>query len=136
MMNMATLQGTDNSIQSGIMAADTLIKNWERIEKGDGLNYAFRNVMRESEVNQELYKSRSTRGMFEKGLFAGMAYSVSYELLTTAFSFECYYSNRSISYIPTQSNRAIDGSFKTNIQIMISSFPAYFLEIGIYSLIQ
>ena len=125
MMNMATLQGTDNSIQSGIMAADTLIKNWERIEKGDGLNHAFRNVMRESEVNQELYKSRSTRGMFEKGLFAGMAYSVSYELLTTAFSFECY-----------QSNRAIDGSFKTNIQIMTSSFPAYFLEIGIYSLIQ
>ena len=78
MMNMATLQGTDNSIQSGIMAADTLINNWERIEKGDGLDRAFINVMKESGVNRELYKSRSTRGMFEKGLFAGMAYSVSY----------------------------------------------------------
>lgn len=77
MMNMASLQGTDNSIQSGIMAADTLINNWEKIEKGEGLSHAFTNAMKESEVNKELYRSRSTRGMFEKGLFAGMSYSVS-----------------------------------------------------------
>ena len=92
-MNMATLQGTDNSIQSGIMAADTLLGNWEKIERGEGLHHAFTHAIKESRVNKELYRSRSTRGMFEKGLFAGMTYSVSYlyiRLIVNLVSFSLY----------------------------------------------
>ena len=69
MMNMATLQGSDNSIQSGIVAADTLIQNWSKIEQGGLLN-EFAEEMKKSGMNKELYRSRSARGMFEKGLFA------------------------------------------------------------------
>ena len=72
---MSSLQGTDNSIQSGIVAADTIVKEWDRIKEGYILHKYVNQLKRTSFMN-ELHRTRSLRTMFEKGLFIGMTYAV------------------------------------------------------------
>lgn len=70
-MNMASLQGVDNSIASGVMAADAI---GDALAGKEGLGYGER--LRRSETVKRLRRSRSLRAMFQKGLLCGMTYAV------------------------------------------------------------
>ena len=70
-MNMASLQGVDNSIASGVMAADTI---GDVLEGKEDMSYGER--LRRSEMVKRLRRSRSLRAMFQKGLLCGMTYAV------------------------------------------------------------
>ena len=72
---MSSLQGTDNSIQSGIVAADAIVKEWNAIQEGC-LLHEYENKLKRYSFMKELHRTRSLRTMFEKGLFAGMVYAV------------------------------------------------------------
>ena len=74
-MNMISLQGTHNAIESGIIAADSLLQEWEGVTPGSVVS-SYETNLRQSQCMKELHRSRSNRAMFEKGLFSGMAYSV------------------------------------------------------------
>ena len=71
-MNMSSLQGVDNSIASGIVAADAIGDALEG--KGDETSYGER--LRRSETIKQLRRSRSLRATFQKGLLCGMTYAV------------------------------------------------------------
>ena len=74
-MDMSSLQGANNSIQSGIIAADSIVKEWEKIKEGF-LLHEYEAKLKQSPFMKELHRSRSVRAMFEKGLFTGMTYVV------------------------------------------------------------
>ena len=71
-MNMARLQGVDNSIASGVMAADAIADALK--EKKGETKYGER--LRRSETIKRLRRSRSLRAAFQKGLLCGMTYAV------------------------------------------------------------
>ena len=69
-MNMASLQGVDSSIASGVAAADAVSDALE----GKAMRYG--EQMRQSEAIRRLHRSRSLRAMFQRGLLCGMTYAV------------------------------------------------------------
>ena len=74
-MNMLSLQGSHNAIETGILAADSLLEEWESLAPGS-ISKAFPAKLEKSRMRRELYCSRSSRAMFHAGLLSGMFYSV------------------------------------------------------------
>ena len=74
-MNMLSLQGSHNAIETGILAADSLLEEWKSLSPGS-ISRVFPAKLEKSRMRKELFNSRSNRAMFEKSLLSGMTYSV------------------------------------------------------------
>lgn len=77
-MNMLSLQGSHNAIETGILAANALLEEWDSLAPGS-ISRAFPAKLEKSRMRRELYNSRSQRAMFRAGLLSGMVYSVGIE---------------------------------------------------------
>lgn len=71
-VNVAKIKGIHNAMRSGMLAAETIIKEGPAPQK-ELLN--FTQLVKNSIIGRELYKARNLRPAFHAGLWAGLAYS-------------------------------------------------------------
>ncbi len=71
-VNVAKIKGIHNAMRSGMLAAETIVKEGLAAQKEFS---GFTNAVKNSELGKELYAARNLRPAFHAGLWAGLAYS-------------------------------------------------------------
>lgn len=71
-VNVAKIKGIHNAMRSGMLAAETLVKEGISAQKEFS---GFTDTVKSSTIGRELYAARNLRPAFHAGLWAGLAYS-------------------------------------------------------------
>ena len=84
-LNVAKIKGTHNAILSGMIAAKTIVDNFNHLNNSDDLSYelkAYQENIYQSKIMTELKAVRNIRPSFQLGLLPGLVYSaIDYYLL-------------------------------------------------------
>jgi electron-transferring-flavoprotein dehydrogenase len=80
-VNVLKIKGAHNAIKSGILAAESIIEH-EKNKNCEKEITEYEKNLRKSWINEELYRSRNTKGAFKWGLYGGLAYNGLLEYIT------------------------------------------------------